>query len=128
DLRVCEARARPQAGVGELVDENEIATADQGGGDTEVGEIARAEHARSVRLLEPRQSRFQLAPPRMVAAPEDRSAGAYPIAAQRCDGRLLDSGVMAQVEVIVAAERQQLAAVAQHPKSRHPGGVDECAA
>src|SRR5215471_19316705 len=104
DLRACEACARPQAGVGELVDENEIARANQGGDDAEVGEIARAEHAGSVRPLEPRESRFQLAQQRMVAADEARSAGANSIAAQRRDGRLLDRGMLAQVEVIVAAE------------------------
>jgi hypothetical protein len=61
----------------------------------------------------------------MIAGHEAGGAGADTIDAQRLDGRLLDGWVMGQVEVIVAAKRQQPAAVAQQPNCRHPGSVDE---
>ncbi len=64
----------------------------------------------------------------MIAGDQPRGAGADPVDAQRLDRRLLDGGMVGQVEIVVAAERQQPAAVTQHPDSGHPGGVDERAA
>jgi hypothetical protein len=64
----------------------------------------------------------------MIAGHETRSAGAHAIDPQCFNGGGLNYWVMGQIEVIVARERQQPAAVAEQPNPRHAGGVDERAA
>jgi hypothetical protein len=65
-----ETCAGRQAGVRHFVDENEIARADQRGDEAEIGEIAGAEDAGRLRLLEPRQARLQFAEQGMIPAHE----------------------------------------------------------
>ena len=120
-----EPRAGPQAGMGQLVDEDEIVGADQRRDDAEIGEVAGAEHASGLGVLPARQPRFQRGEQGMVAGHKAGGAGADAIDAQRLDRRVLDRRMMGQVEIVVAAERQQPAAVAQRPDSGHTGGVDE---
>ncbi len=76
DGRAGEPRAGPQAGMGELVDQHEIAAADQRRHDAGIGEIAGAEHAGRRGTLEPRQPRLQRVVERMVPGDEPRGAGA----------------------------------------------------
>ena len=125
DVGPREPRAGPQTGMGQFVDQDEVASADQRGDDAEIGEVAGAEDAGSLRLLESGEPRLQFAEQGMIAGHQAGGAGADTINAQRLDGRLLHGRMMGQIEVIVAAKRQQAAAVAQQPKPRHPGGVDE---
>ena len=53
-------RAGPQAGMRQLVDQDQVAAADQRRHDAGIGEIAGAEHAGGFRALEPREPLLQL--------------------------------------------------------------------
>src|SRR5258708_39919535 len=96
-----EPRAGPQAGMGQLVDQNEVVGAYQRGDDAEIREIAGAKDARSLRPLEPGKPRFEFAEQRMMAGHEAEGACTPTMGAQRLDGRLLDGWVMGPREVIV---------------------------
>ncbi len=125
DSRARETRAGPQAGMRQFVDQDEVLAADQRRDDAEIGEIARAEDAGRLGAFPMGQPRFEFAIKRMIAGDQPRGAGADAVDADRLDRRLLDGRMMRQVEIVVAAERQQPAAVAQHPDSGHAGGIDE---
>ncbi len=109
----------------QLVDQHEVALPDKGGDDAEIGEVPRAEDAGGLGVLPAGQPRLELGEERMVAGDEAGGAGADPIGLQRLDRRLLDRGVVAQVEIVIAAEREQPAAIAQGPDAGDPGGIDE---
>ena len=121
-------RAGPQAGMGELVHEHEIVGADQRRDDADIGQIAGAEHAGGFGLLQAGEPRLELGEQRMIAGDQPRGAAADPVALQRRDRGRLDGRMLRQVEIIVAGERKQAAAVAQRPDSVQTGGLDERAA
>ena len=64
----------------------------------------------------------------MIAGHQARSPGTDAVTAQRRDSCFLDGRMMRQVEVVVAAERQQAPAVALHPNSIDPRGCHQRAA
>ena len=121
----CQPGAGPQAGMGELVDQHQILRARERGDDAEIGEVAGTEHAGGLRSLAARQPPLELGEQRMVAGHQPGRTGANAVQAQRRDRRLLDLGMMGQVEVVVAAERDQPAAVAQGVDSGHTGGIGQ---
>ena len=121
-------RAGPQARMRQLIDQDQVAAADQRRGDAGVGEIARAEHAGGLGALEPRQPLLQLGVERMIAGDEPRGAGADAVALDRRDGGGLQRRMLAQAEIIVAGERQQPPAVALDPEIAEPAGRHERAA
>ena len=65
--------------MGQFVDQNEIVGADQRGDDAKIGEVARAEDASRLHLLEPGEPRFQFAEQGMIAGHEAGGAGAHTI-------------------------------------------------
>jgi len=110
--RARQLRPRHDAGVGERIDQNEVAVADQGRDDSRVGEIAGTEHASRLGALEARQPVFQSLVERMVAGDEPRSAGADAVVRHRIDRRCDHLGMLTEIEIIVAREREQTAAAA----------------
>ena len=126
--RAGQPRAGIETGMRELIDQDQVAWAGERRDDAEIGEVARAEDAGRLGLLPARQPRLERGVERMVAGDQAGGAGADAVGAQRLDRRRLDDGMVGQVEVVVAAERQQLAAVAQRPDPGHAGGIDERAA
>src|SRR5262245_65117872 len=68
-------RACPQAGMGKLVDQQQIVAAKQGWNDAGIGQVARAENAGGLGLLQARQPRLKGAEQRMVAGDEAGGAG-----------------------------------------------------
>ena len=122
------AGAGEQAGMGELVHQHEIIGTDQGRDDADIGQIAGAEHAGGFGLLQPREPALERGEQRMIAGDQPRGAAADPVALQRIDPAALMARVLGQVEIIVAGERKQAAAVAQRPNSVQTGGIDQPAA
>src|SRR5262245_41622482 len=111
----------------EFVNEHQVAGADQRRNDPHIGEIARTEDARGLRALEAGEATFQLAKQRVVASDETRGAGADAITLKRLDCCSLDGRAMGEVEVVVAGERQQAAAIAPHPAAILPRALDQIA-
>ena len=59
--RARQSRAGPHAGMGQLVQQDEVAAPGQGRGDAEIGEIAAAEDQGGLGALVPREPRLQRA-------------------------------------------------------------------
>ena len=118
DRRAAQLGAGMDAGVRQFVDQDQIVRPDQRRDDAGIGEIAGAEHAGRLGALEPRQPLFQFGIERMIAGDEPRGAGADAVALGRLDRRRDDGGMLAEIEIVVAGERQQAAAVALGPNSR----------
>ena len=119
-----ELRAGPQTSMGQFIDDDEIAAADQRRDDAGIGEVAGAKHASRLRILHPREAALKLGQQRMVTADQPGGARADAVAGERRDRGLLDGRMVGQVEVVVAAKRQQRTPIAQHPKSVEAGGFD----
>ncbi len=98
--------------MGELVDQDEIAAADEGRNDPGVGEIAGTEHARCCGSLEAREPRLQCLVERMVPGDEARGAGPDAVLGDRVAGRVLERGMVGESEIVVARERYQPPTVA----------------
>ena len=64
----------------------------------------------------------------MIAGHKTGGTRADPVDTQRLDGGVLNRGMMGQVEVVVARERQQPATITQQPNPRYAGGIDQRAA
>jgi hypothetical protein len=111
--------------VGQFVDQHEVALAGEGGDQAGIGQVARAEHHAGLRALQPRQPRLEFGQQRVVAGHQPRGAGARAV---RVDGGLgggLDRRVVRQAQIVVAGERQQLAAVAlDHGAGGALGGLE----
>src|SRR5580658_9815658 len=103
------------AGVGEFVDQDQIVRADQGWNNAGIGKIPRSEHASRLGAFKPRQSIFQLGIERMIAGHEPRRAGADAVMRGGRDGGGDHLGMLTEIEIIVARERQQTAAIALSP-------------
>ena len=112
----------------QLVDQHQVGGADQGRDDARIGQIAGAEDAGGLRALHPGEAALQLREQRMIAGDQSRAAAADAIAGERRDRRLLDGRMVGQVEVVVAAERQQAAPVAERPDAVQAVGLDQHAA
>ena len=112
----------------QLIDQHEVGCADQGGDDAGVGEIARAEHAGRMRALHAGKAALQLREQRMIAGDEPRAAAADAVAFERRDRRFLDGWMVGEVEIVVAAERQQAAPVANRPDAVKTVRLDQHAA
>ena len=128
DGRAGELRAGPQAGMGQFVDDDEIARADQCRDDAGIGKVAGTEHTCRLGALDAGEAAFELRIERMIAGHEARSARADAVARERRDRGLLDGRMVAEVEVVVAAERQQPPPVAHDPKAVETRGLGELAA
>ena len=111
--------------MGQLVDEHKIAASNQRRDDARIRAYLREEHTWWQLDLDDERPRFELGEQRMVAGHQAGGAGAHAVDAQRLDRRFLDGGMMGQVEVVVAAEREQPAPVAQGPDSGHASRIDE---
>src|SRR5262249_31730424 len=123
--RTAQPRAASDAAVGEAVDEDRIVATDQRRDDPGVGEITRAEHASRLGLLEAGKSRFEFGVERMMAGDQAGSARARAMAFDGVDRCALHSRVLAQVEVVVAAERQQPPALALYPNRVLAGALGQ---
>ena len=115
DLGVRQLRAGEQAGVRQLVGQHQAVAADQRRDDAGIGEIAGAEHDRGLRLFEAGEPALKLGVKRVIAGDQARGAGAGAVFFDRRDGGLLDGGMLGQVQIVVAGERQQPLAVALDP-------------
>ena len=71
-----ELGARPDAGVGQRVDQNHVARTDQGWNDAEIGQVARAEHASRLGPLQTGQSLFEVGQQGVIAGDEARGGRA----------------------------------------------------
>ena len=110
--RAAELGASMDAGVGQFIDQDQIAATGQRRDDADIGEIAGAEDARRVGAFQPRQPALQLVVERVIAGDEAGGAGPDAVALRRLDRRLDDRGMAAKIEIIVAREREQTAAAA----------------
>ena len=110
--RAAELGAGMDAGVGQFIDQDQVAAAGQRRDDADIGEIAGAENARRFGAFQPRQPALQFVVERVIAGDEARGAGADAVALRRLDRRFDDRGMAAKIEIIVAREREQTAAAA----------------
>ena len=110
--RAAQLGAAPQAGMRELVDQEEVFFARQGWNDAEIGQITGAEHAGALGSLEPGEAVFQLGIERVIAGDEPRGPGADPVARERLARRRNDRRVLGEIEIVVAGKGDQLPAVA----------------
>ncbi len=117
-----EPRAGVEAGVGQLVDQDQILRSSQRRDDAEIGEIAGAKDAGRLGSLDGGEAGFELAEERMVAGDEARGAGARAIAFDGGDGGGLDGRMMGEAEIVVAGEGDEAAAVADDMEAVGPVG------
>ena len=94
----------------------------------DIGKVARAEHACRLAVLQAGEASLQLGEQGMIAGYQPRRAAADAVAFERCAGGGLERRVMGQVEVIIAAERQEPPPVALRPDSVQTNGLRERAA
>ncbi len=94
--------AGPEAGMGQRVEQHQIALAHQRRDDPGIGEIAGAEDAGRRRTLQPRQPLLQFAQQRMIAGDEAGGAGARAILFDSRGGRRFHRRVMSEIEIVVA--------------------------
>jgi hypothetical protein len=116
-LATRQLRTGVNAGVGKFVQQHETVAADEHRDDPGIGEIARSENAGRFGALEFGQARFQLRIEGMIAGHQPRCARSGAILLDRGNGRLLDRGMLGEVEVVVARKRQQSAAIPVDPNS-----------
>jgi hypothetical protein len=116
------------AGVGELVQQHQVAGAHQGGNDAQVRQVARPEDTGGGRLLEPGQTRLECLVQGVVAGHQTRGAGADAQGLHRADRRRLDLRFLGEVQVVVAAERHESAATAAHVDAPLPIGLHQMSA
>ena len=128
DVGAAQSGAGMHGGVCEFVDQDQVAGPGERRDDPGIGEIARAEDAGCVRALQPREPRLQLGIKRMAAGDEPRGAGARAVAFRRRGCRALHRGMLAEIEIIVAAEGQECAAVADDMHAVARVGLDDAAA
>ena len=86
--------ARAQAAMGELVQEDEVAAADERRNHADVRQVPAAEDDRVLGTLERRELALELDVKRMIAVDEPRGAGADTEAPRRVDARGDDVGMM----------------------------------
>ena len=98
----------PQTGVRQFVEQDQVAGSDQGGDDAGIGEIAGAEDAGVFAVLDLSEPLLQRGIERVIAGDQPGGAGADAIMAHRRDCGLDDDRMLAEIEIIVAAERDQL--------------------
>ncbi len=98
----------------QLIDQYEIMLVDQRGDDAGVGEVTGTEHTGCLRPLEASEAGLQFRKQGMIAGDQPRGAAADAVAIDRLAGGALDRGVVGQIEVVVAAKRDEVATVAPH--------------
>src|SRR5207245_832964 len=81
--RLAQARAREQAAVAELVDQDQVGVADERRDRADVREITAAEHDRVLAALERRELALELGVERVIAVHESRGASADALAGLR---------------------------------------------
>jgi hypothetical protein len=96
--------------VAELVEDDEIVAADEGGNRTDVREVAAAEDDGVLGAFERRELALELGVERMVAVDEAGGAGADAETLRGFDARGDDVGVLREAEVVVAGERDEFRA------------------
>src|SRR6516162_11758040 len=111
NLRAAQFGAGMNASMCQLIHEDQIVRVDHSRNDSGIGKIAGTEYARRVAALQSRQPCFKFIVERMIAGNQARRAGTDAISVNGVDGRGDDLGVLAEVQIIVARERQQTAAV-----------------
>src|SRR5262245_40992942 len=103
------------AGMRELIEQDQVALASQRRNDSGIGEIAGAEDASSFASFEAREFFLECPVERVAAGDEPGRARAGAIMLGRLRGRLPHCRMLAEIEIVVAAEREQRAAIADHP-------------
>ena len=114
--RARKLRTRPQTGMRQFIDQQQIALTDDHRNDPRIGEIARTEHARCLSALQPCQPPFQYAKQRMIAGDQPRGPRARAVLLYCGDSSGLHPGMMGEVQIIVARERQHPPPAAHHPQ------------
>ena len=109
DARARQPRARNQAGMRELVGDNEITRTAKSWNSTHVCEIARAEHDGRFGLLQRSELGFERFIKRMIAGHEPRRTGARAMRVDRPRRRRLQRRMLRQSQIIVRAKRYQRA-------------------
>ena len=102
DPRAREPGTGVHAGVGKLVDQDQIASACKRTGQTDIGEIAAAKDQRCRFSLAACQTRLDLLQQWMVPAHQPRGPGPCPVARDGRGRRSFDPGIMRKTEVIIA--------------------------
>ena len=115
-----EPAAVDDAGVVELVGEDDLASAGEGGDRAHVGEVARAEQQRRLVALELGQPRLQPAVHIHVAGDQPRGPGSGSPAHRRLCRRLPHTRVAGQPQVVVGAEQQHRPPVEQDARPLRP--------
>ena len=112
-----QTRAGEKAGMRELIDENEIAVADERRNDAEIGEVAGAEDASRLGGLQLCKPRFEFGKERMIAGDEAGGAGAGAKSAERGNRRLFDFRMARETEIIIAGEGDEPASAADDDRA-----------
>ena len=107
------AGAGNDAGVAQLVSENNVAFAKEAGNDADVGQVARPEDECCFRALDAGKAGFKLGEKRIVAGDKARGAGACAIGFKRFSGGRFHLRVLGEVEIIIAAEGDDVAPIAR---------------
>ena len=113
-----ELRAGEEAGMRQLVDQDEIFRSRERWDDAEIGEVAGAEHAGRLGSFDAGEAGFELAKQRIIAGDETRGAAARAVTLDRRDGGGLDGGMMGEAQIVVAGEGEKAAAVADDDRGR----------
>lgn len=101
-----------EGGVGELVEEDEVACLGDGGEQGEVGGVAGAEEEGGFGVFEGGEGVFGFAVWGEVAYDETASAGSDAEALDGLCGGVDESGVLAESEVVVGSDVEELSAIA----------------
>ena len=104
DRRAAQLGASPNAGMSQLIDEGEIALADERRNDAGIREVARAEDASGLGPFERGELAFQLGIKRMIAGDQTGRTGPGAEAADRSDRGLAYRRMLAEIEIVVARE------------------------
>src|ERR1043166_1824664 len=111
----------------QFIDQHEVACSGDRRDDAHIGEIPRPEYARGRRALEAGKALLQRSEQRVITGDESRGAGAGAVAIERLDGGGFDRRMVREIEIVVATERQEAAAVAQYPAAVLAVGIHQYA-
>ena len=119
-LRARQPAAVDDRGVVELVGEDDLALARQGGDYAQVGEVARAEEQGRRRALEVGQALLQAPVHRHRARDQARGPAADAPAHRRVGRRLAHAGMVREPQVVVRAQQQHGLAVQHDARALRP--------
>jgi len=111
DRRTAQPRAIHEAGVAELIEDDDVLRSDERGNCPERGGIAGGETERGLRALEARKRGFELGVRGLAAADESGGAGTRAITIERGRGGVAQARIIGKVEVVVRREVDERATI-----------------